>query len=84
MKIEYEETKPQDPIDAYTVMFGPFKGVLHLDARRILGDELFDCMMADKIRCKGPTSDTVYPWNVRAYRTIGEQEASRSGDAAKQ
>lgn len=48
-----------------------FAAVTHSGARLLLGDERFDLMMNDKIKCKGPTADTVYPWNVVDYMTIG-------------
>ena len=57
-----------------TFRHGPFAAIALTDARRILGDEMFDRMMADKLRNKGPTPDSVYPWNVTAYLMIAAQE----------
>ena len=34
------------------------------DALSLLGDDLFACLLDDRIRNAGPTEGTFYPWNV--------------------
>jgi hypothetical protein len=38
----------------------------------LLGENRFNELTNDKIRCLGPTKDTVYPWNVVDYLTRSE------------
>lgn len=63
-------------IEPYVVMVEQYRAVAHEHARRLLGDEMFDRMMRDKIRCLGPAPEYVYPWNVEAYMIIAEQESA--------
>lgn len=60
-------------VEDVTRRFAQYAGVVHSDARALLGDEWFDKMMRDKIRNLGPTPTTVYPWNVQSYLTMKEQ-----------
>jgi len=48
----------------YIISVQQYQAVSHADAKLLLGDTWFDKIMADPIRRLGPTSDTIYPWNV--------------------
>lgn len=43
---------------------GPYKAVTHADAQRLLGDEEFAALLKSPICSQGPTTETIYPWNV--------------------
>jgi hypothetical protein len=49
-----------------------YAGVPLAEAEKVLGEARYAAMMADKIRSKGPTTETVYPWNVVDYLTSGD------------
>lgn len=53
-------------VEGHTVMHNQFQAVSFDSCRQILGDR-FDLIRADPIRGKGPTADTIYPWNVIDY-----------------
>lgn len=59
----------------YIARIEQYEAVPLKDAATILGDEVFGRLRADKIRCLGPTPDTVYPWNVIDYMTHPELNA---------
>ncbi len=54
-------------VDEYTFYVGRYMAVKHDDALQMLGEKVFALMMSDKVRCHGPTVDTVFPWNVVDY-----------------
>lgn len=53
-------------VEGHTFMHNQYKAVSFYSCRQILGDRL-DLLLADPIRGKGPTVDTIYPWNVIDY-----------------
>jgi hypothetical protein len=71
MKVKYSS---EDPIPRATHKVNGYSAITHDDAKSILGELLFERMLADKVKGIGPTPDTVYPWNVRDYLMIGDQE----------
>jgi len=51
-----------------------YQAVSHADAKMLLGGEWFDKLLRDRIRCLGPTSDTIYPWNVADALQLQDME----------
>ena len=65
-----------DEVQLATVEVNGYQAVDKLDALRLLGEERLAELLADKIRCLGPTKDTIYPWNVIDYLTRNEPETN--------
>ena len=54
----------QRMVDRLTEHHGQFKAVPTGAARTLLGEERFNRLCRDKIRCHGHAAGYIYPWNV--------------------
>jgi len=53
-------------VEGHTFMHEQYQAVSYDSCRQIIGDRI-DLLLSDPIRCKGPTKETVYPWNLVDY-----------------
>ena len=53
-----------------TTKIGQYSAVSIEVAATLLGEELFEQLSKDKVRSLGPTSATIYPWNVVDYLSM--------------
>ncbi len=68
-------------VRGHTFQHGEYQAVSFYSCHQILGDR-FDLLRADPVRGKGPTPDTIYPWNVIDYM-IHENPRGDNGKAAR-
>jgi hypothetical protein len=54
-------------VAAHTTRVEQYAAVSRDDARRLLGDDVYAKLTADRIRNLGPSPETLYPWNVADF-----------------
>jgi hypothetical protein len=58
-------------VDIRTFKVAQYSAVSMEDALALIGEDRFAELLADKVRCLGPTRGTIYPWNVVDYLQMG-------------
>ncbi len=53
-------------VSCHTFMHEQYKAVSFYSCHQLLGDR-FDLLLKDQVRNKGPTAESIYPWNVIDY-----------------
>ena len=76
-------TRPQAVaiVDAVTIHVQQFAAVPMASVRSLLGERT-TLLQDDPIRRCGPTSDTVYPWNIVDYLTVDDPMGNKRRPAA--
>lgn len=54
-------------VEPFVIVRSSCKAVLHSVCEQMLGPDKFKLLLEDPIRNKGPSLDTVYPWNLVDY-----------------
>lgn len=62
-----EREKTESIVARYMQQDGKYQVVSRADAKMLLGDDLYDRLLHDRIRNAGPSPDSLYPWNVVDY-----------------
>ena len=66
-------------VDLSAEKCGPYRCLPAHRAWAVLGDQVFEQLISDRLRGLGPVADTYYPWNVVDYLEMKlEREANNA------
>lgn len=62
-----ERKEALDIVKPFIVKHNQYTVVSRMDTKSLIGSDKYDILLKDKIRNLGPSSDSIYYWNVVDY-----------------